>query len=150
MALLTRMKCPHGKYPVYLVSSKSLESLLAELLVTIGGAIIATASPHHTICFFIHVPFPQKMHHSRQFLFWSFGSGIKGLRFVMQLLWALDANLEGDSYETTALYAGSLFTIFTKLLLHHEYPTTLFHLTIALGNQHSPSWREGVSKEEKG
>jgi hypothetical protein len=124
--------------------------LLAELLVTIGGAIIATASPHHTICFFIHVPFPQKMHHSRQFLFWSFGSGIKGLRFVMQLLWALDANLEGDSYETTALYAGSLFTIFTKLLLHHEYPTTLFHLTIALGNQHSPSWREGVSKEEKG
>jgi hypothetical protein len=22
------------------------------------------------------------------------------LRFVMQLLWALDANLEGDSYET--------------------------------------------------
>lgn len=150
MALLTRMKCPHGKYPVYLVSSKSLESLLAELLVTIGGAIIATASPHHTICFFIPVPFPQKMYHSRQFLFWSFGSGIKGLRFVMQLLWALDANLEGDSYETTALYAGSLFTIFAKLLLHHEYPTTLFHVTIALGNQHSPSWREGVSKEEKG
>jgi hypothetical protein len=80
------MNCPHGKYPVYLVSSKSLESLLAELLVTIGGAIIATASSHHTICFFIPVPFPQKMHHSRQFLFWSFGSGIKGLRFVMQLL----------------------------------------------------------------
>jgi hypothetical protein len=39
----------------------------------------------------------------------------------------------------TALYAGSLFTILAKLFLHHEYLTTLFHVTIALGNQHSPS-----------